>query len=344
MRLSCLLLACLFQFAALAAERYQVLEDRAKGPDAPPLVVLRDNTAGVEAAIAPTKGGELSSLRLRHKGRWIETLYLARDYSPREGWTGKAPLLWPATGRNALQGEPRAAGFAYNWRGARYPMPIHGFVRDMEWKVASSQADASEAKAVLRVNDTPETRRGYPFGFRVTVEYRLSEGRLVIAYTVAASPSNSEPMFFSIGNHITFRVPLLDGTAPEDMRFETPSTIEYIKVNPGLPTGESRPHSFATPVRLGAIPRLEAISLGGYDGDPYMVLSDPQGLAIRMTHSTRSPPEPPLVQYNIWGDPRAGFFSPEPWVGLQNSFNLQKGLVRLKPSGLWQWEIEIHAQ
>ena len=90
MRVSCLLLAGLLPFGGLAAERYQVLEDRAKGPGAPPLVVLRDDIAGVEAAIAPAKGGELSSLRLRHKGRWIETLYLARDYTPREGWTGKA--------------------------------------------------------------------------------------------------------------------------------------------------------------------------------------------------------------------------------------------------------------
>ena len=348
MRLAAVLtfLLC-FSGAAFAAERYQILEDRAAGPGEPLLLVLRDNAAGVEAAIAPAKGGELSSFRIRHKGQWVETLYRARDYTEITGWSGKAPLLWPATGRSRPPGETDAYADpegAYVRGGRRYPMPLHGFVRDMEWKVESRQAGASAAKAVLWTGDTPETRRGYPFGFRLTVEYCLSEGRLAIAYTVASSPRNSRQMPFSIGNHITFRAPLLEGTDPEEMLFQTPSTIEYLKVPPGLPTGETRPRSFATPVRLGEIPRLEAVSLGGYEDDPYMVLTDPQGLAIRMSHSASSLPPPPVILFNVWGDPEDGYFSPEPWVGLQNSLNLQQGLVRLRPGTLWNWTIEIHSE
>ena len=82
-----------------SAPRYSATESAT--PDGQiQLLVLRDEEAGLEISIAPEKGGETSSLRVRAGEEWVETLYLANDYAPREGWTGKAPLLWPATGRN----------------------------------------------------------------------------------------------------------------------------------------------------------------------------------------------------------------------------------------------------
>ncbi len=54
--------------------------------------------------------------------------------------------------------------------------------------------------------------------------------------------------------------------------------------------------------------------------------------------------EPPVVLFNLWGDPEAGSFSPEPWVGLQNSLNLQQGLVRLSPGRSWTWTVRIRPE
>ncbi len=39
-----------------------------------PLIVLRDETSRLEAAIAPTQGGELSGVAVEFKGRWVELL------------------------------------------------------------------------------------------------------------------------------------------------------------------------------------------------------------------------------------------------------------------------------
>ena len=103
----------------------------AQGPGKPEFVVLRDEKAGIEAAVAPSEGGELSGLKVRFQGRWIELLYRARDYSPTAGWRGKAPLLWPATGRNFAPGTPPDGGDevvgSYDLDGQRLRMPIHGF-------------------------------------------------------------------------------------------------------------------------------------------------------------------------------------------------------------------------
>src|SRR6478672_2388708 len=88
-------------FVVCAQGRYEV-KDEAR------LVILRDNAAGVEAAVAPQAGGELSSFRVRFRGKWIELLYHARDYSPNQGFAGKGPVLWPAVGAQYPVSNPPA--------------------------------------------------------------------------------------------------------------------------------------------------------------------------------------------------------------------------------------------
>ncbi len=111
------------------------------------LLVLKDAQAGVEAAATPSVGGELGSLRVRVGEEWIESLYRGRDYSPIDGFGGRGPLLWPATGRSfppdlieRLEGGERFNDGAWIHDGKRYPMPIHGFVMDREWTVESQEA------------------------------------------------------------------------------------------------------------------------------------------------------------------------------------------------------------
>ncbi len=326
------------------AGRYTARSDMATGPDNTRLLIIADEESGIEAAVAPEKGGELSGLRVRVNGDWVETLYRARDYTPTEAWSGKAPLLFPATGRSVPNNdftESVLKGFAYLHYGRRYPMPIHGFVREMPWSIEEHGAAPDFARVRLSRNDTAATRRQYPYGFRLDVLYRLAAGVLEIVYTVTADNSNGSAMPFSIGNHITFRTPLLEGSDWRAMRFETPSSIEYQTDPPGLPNGKSRPCSYADAVPLGEIDANTAISLGGYDGEPYMVLCDPAGLAIRMSHLADALPDKPVILFNVWGDPAAGYFSPEPWVGLQNSLNLKQGLVELEPGESWRWTIRI---
>ena len=247
-----------------APARYRISDGQAKGPGSPPLVLLHDDQAGVEAAIAPVEGGELSGFRVRFRGGWVETLYRARDYTPQPGWRGKAPFLWPATGRSVSQGEKTVAdtqdgGWFSN--GKRYPMGIHGFVKDMPWHVERRGADESGARVILSVRDNPETRTRYPFGYKITVEYELSGGALSVRYAVSADSANRGAMPFSAGNHITFRAPLIEGSQPEQMRVTTPSMVELMKEPPGLPNGKSRLRSLAGGIALGELEQRSAVSL-----------------------------------------------------------------------------------
>ncbi|MBL8174115.1 MAG: hypothetical protein JNK48_05560 [Bryobacterales bacterium] len=307
------------------------------------LIVLTDHEDGVQATLAPSQGGELCGLRFRHNGQWIELLYKACDYTASEGWRGKAPLLWPATGATLAPGE-RAAGQRagrYQVRGTDYSMPFHGFAQNMPWKADIVTAGRNEARALLSLNSTPETRKLYPFDWLLSVEYRLRDGRLFLVYNAGASQQNQGNMFFSIGNHITFRTPFLPGSGAAAMTMETPAGFQLAKDDRNLPTGKTVPNPYTGRVPLSRVPTGAAQSLGGYTSDPVIVLDDPNGLRLRMKHSAERWPAQPLVQFNLWGDAKAGYFSPEPWVGAQNSFHSRIGLVELKPGQAWRWTIEI---
>ena len=142
------------------------------------LIILRDEAGGIEAAVSPSRGGELAGLRVLHGGAWLETLQLARDYSPREGFGGKGPFLWPATGRSFPPDleERRKAGEsfergAYVHGGVRREMPIHGFARDLPWQLEEAVADAGSARALLSLHDDSETREMYPV--RIPLQCRV---------------------------------------------------------------------------------------------------------------------------------------------------------------------------
>ena len=334
--------------SAPPSARYGLDHAQATGDEPVELIILSDADAGVEAGIAPSQGGELSSLRFRRGTDWLETLYLGRDYTPRDDWTGKAPLLWPATGRSFPPDleERRKAGEEFNdgaweWKGQRYPMPIHGFVRSLPWQVRSSEAGQRGARAELTFADTAATREMYPFGFELSAEYALVDGALSINYEVLADVENGDPMPFSIGNHITFVTPLVPGSDAGRVVLVTPSSEEILKTGYGIPTGEIRPRSHAEGIELAGFERRAAVSLTGYDAGPFMELRDPAGLTIRMSHAASEVPESPIILYNLWGDAQDGFFSPEPWVGLQNSLVSGQGLIHLDPGGRFEWTIRI---
>ena len=340
-------------FLAACSHGPEFVVERTTSVDASavPLLALRDERAGIEAAVAPSKGGELSGLAVRRNGEWIETLYRGRDYSPVDGFKGKGPFLWPATGRNFppdLEARRRAGerfddGF-WEYDGARLPMPIHGFAQNAAWSVAEGPAaDPGGARVLLRFADDERTRQWYPFGFRAAVEYVLSGGKLEMRYAIAADEANRAPMFFSIGNHIAFKAPLIAGGDPAKMTLATPSSVELLKTDYGIPTGETQPRSYAGGVALGELPPLKPISLAGYPPgeDPWIEYRDPAGLTVRMTHHASQVPDDPVVLFNLWGDPRAGFYSPETWVGLQNSLVSRKGLIYLRPGKTFHWTIAI---
>lgn len=310
-----------------------------------PTIRLRVPGGELQAHIAPTHGADLAGLEVFRAGRWSELLYRGMDYRRTDGWTGKAPILWPAVGRNYPgAGAPPASTGRLGWvlRGRVYPLPLHGFARDQAWRVVRRGACAGSVYLALTLRDNDRTRSMYPFGFKLTTEYRLWRDTLYIRQAVHAGSSNAEPMPFSIGNHITLRIPLLPGEDPLQTTISTPATEQVFTDGAGRPTGRVAPVSYANPRLLSSFEPLTPVSLSGYPaGREWVRLQDPSGFAVTVAHSEDRRPAGTPVLFNLWGDPAHGYFAPEPWVGKQNSLATGDGVIALRPGDRYRWTIAV---
>ena len=118
-------------------------------------------------------------------------------------WKRHAPVLFPIVGK--LQNDE------YRYQGKTYHMSQHGFARDREFSVAS--ADATHASFVL--TDDAASHEVYPFAFQLVINYALDNNVIHVAYQVT-NPDDQAPLYFSIGAHPGFNIPVAPETNFED--------------------------------------------------------------------------------------------------------------------------------
>ena len=109
--------------------------------------------AGARAEIA-RRGAELLAWRVGD----LDLLWTADPV----WWARTSPILFPVVGWSR--------GGRIRVGGRSYPMGVHGFAADGLFEVEGREDDA--ARFTLR--DDPDTRRQFPFPFRLAVEYRLA--------------------------------------------------------------------------------------------------------------------------------------------------------------------------
>lgn len=117
-------------------------------------------------------------------------------------WGKHSPVLFPIVG--SLKDN------SYRFNHQTYHLSRHGFARDMEFKVLQQ----SDTDILFSLTQTPETLQVYPFNFEFQVGYTLHENRVEISYDVINT--EGKPLWFSLGAHPAFRVPLVPGTSFED--------------------------------------------------------------------------------------------------------------------------------
>src|SRR3978361_371644 len=88
-------------------------------------------------------------------------------------WPGVPPVLFPTCGW--------ARDGVITVDGVRHPMPVHGFAAQSVFEIEQRSED--EVRFTLR--DSAETRVFYPFGFELSVVYRLEPEALGVEILVA---------------------------------------------------------------------------------------------------------------------------------------------------------------
>ena len=108
-------------------------------------------------------------------------------------WGRHSPILFPFVGKSYEN--------QYHLDGAVYSIGQHGFARDMVFELVSE----TETEVWYGLSDTEETRKKYPYAFRLEVGYRLEDTAIHVMWRV--KNPGAEQMYFMIGAHPAFRTP-----------------------------------------------------------------------------------------------------------------------------------------
>lgn len=135
-------------------------------------------------------------------------------------WGERSPMLFPFVGR--------LTNGRYQLNGMEYPMQVHGFARFQDYDVA----EQSDERIVFEIKDTKETYASYPYHFVLRISYELDGNCIKVGYLVK-NESDAE-MYFGIGGHPGFQVPLEEGLAFNDYYLEfaeksSPDRIGFTK-------------------------------------------------------------------------------------------------------------------
>ena len=261
-------------------------------------------------------GGELTSLR-DADGRELMTR------ADPAFWTGRAPLLFPVVGK--------PTGEVIRVDGTTYPMKQHGFARKKPFAVAERHDD----RAAFTLEADAETRRSYPFDFKLRVTFRIVEATLHTDIEIR-NPAD-RPLPASFGFHPAFAWPLPYGHPREDHHIvfshDEPDALRSIARDgtiadrraPSPLQGRTLPLTddlFANDALIWDQVRSTSVTYGATTGPQLEI-------AFRDT---------PMV--GIWTKPGAAFVCIEPWHGIADpegytgEFRVKPGVFEVPPGGV----------
>ena len=250
-------------------------------------------------------------------------------------WAGRSPILFPYVGR--------LTNDRYTYGGKEYEMTRHGFARRAAFSVQAQGKD----HITLHLEDTPESRKSYPFAFHFDVSYVLEGSTLVIVY--ATENMDGKVMFFGLGGHPGFRVPLEEGKAFSDYRltFAQPCRPWQVLLSDNyMVSGHETPYELENGVDLPLRHEL-------FDHDAIILKNFARSVTLSAGEGTRGITlSCPKMRYlGVWHQPKtdAPYVCLEPWVSLPSrqdiveDFSQQNDLIALSPGEMYQnrWSITV---
>lgn len=232
-------------------------------------------------------------------------------------WKRHAPVLFPNVGRHYHD--------HYRVNGQEYPSKQHGFARDSEFVCT----ECTESSVTHELQSSDVTRASYPFDFILQISHVLHGQELQICWKVI-NKSNTD-MYFTIGGHPAFRVPVIDETNYNDyfLSFEGQDSLKYMLLDTAsgttldgqeselkLTDGTCRldTHMFDHDALVFDHGQISRTAILLPDGSPYLEL-----------HCEGFP------NFGIWSVPGAPFVCLEPWMGRCDSCGFD-GSLDQKPN------------
>lgn len=249
-------------------------------------------------------------------------------------WAKTSPVLFPIVGTLKEN--------THYYKGQAYHLSRHGFARDQVFAV-TQQGNES---ITLSIQSNEDTLAVYPFMFTFSIIYTLNGDELSVAYQVRND--GEEPMFFSVGGHPAFKVPLVEGTRYEDYRL-----VFEKEENAGRWPISKDGLIEKTPGPLLQQSRVLPLSKELFSKDA-LVLKHLQSQWVELS-SERTPHG---LRFSIagfpflglWAAPGADFVCIEPWCGIADSVDSnqqlpdKEGILQLFPKEEFRrsWNVQFY--
>ncbi len=274
-----------------------------------------------------SKGAELQSIQSKDGTEYL--------------WQGD-PAYWTSHAPNIFPYVARLTEGKYYLDGKTYGFGNHGLVR-YEDLVVEEQSDT---KVVLRLDANEDTLKKYPFDFTYRMIYSLQENVLFMDTIVENHGGNR--MYFAVGGHPGFNVPMAPGTAFEDYRIEFPR--------------EAHPYRIILADSGAVTPAQERYDMENcsialrhdlFDHDAIVLVNAAREAAVcsDLTERKVTVSFPDFRYVGFWHKPKtdAPYVCIEPWTslpsreGIIEDLALQGDLISLDGGKEWRtrWSIKI---
>ena len=238
-------------------------------------------------------------------------------------WGSHAPNLFPVIGglKNGV----------FIYEGNEYAMPKHGFLRHNKNIRLKEKTDSS---LIFELDHSPETLEIYPFKFHFEISFALKNKTLTITHNI--SNRDSKPLYFSLGGHPAFNVPLFKGETYEDHFLEFDQKMDlntFILSDEGLVTNETSVVA-RNDHRIGLHKELflkDALIFKNIPSKKVSLKSKFSGEILTVEYKD-------FKNLGIWAKPGASYVCIEPWLGIADNANTigdiktKEGIIELMPS------------
>ncbi|MEK5299164.1 aldose 1-epimerase family protein [Bacillus sp. FSL R5-0659] len=131
-------------------------------------------------------------------------------------WGRVSPVLFPIVGR--LMNDQYKIG------DQTFKLTQHGFLRDVNFDLS----EETEHTVTFQYESRGRHMKQYPYEFTARIRYELLENGLKISWEI--DHDGDDTMYFSIGGHPAFRVPLVEGEQAADYSLTLTPSTEHLPV------------------------------------------------------------------------------------------------------------------
>jgi len=241
-------------------------------------------------------------------------------------WASHAPILFPIIG--ALKND------TYFVEGKEYHLPKHGFFRNNEAVVLKRHENDH---LVFSLKFSEEILEAYPFKFEFEVSFILKGKSLEVKHEVFNL--DEEPIYFSVGGHPAFNVPLFPGETYEDYYLEFDQKMELktaVLSKDGLISNKSETIlNDENKIHLRKdLFNNDALIFVAIPSKNINLVSEHLGKILTVEYSD-------FENLGIWAKPNAPYVCIEPWLGIADfedtdqDLKNKKGINKLMPSQIF---------